>query len=259
MASRYCEWPEAAVPPPIPPAGVTAAEHVERALAAMARAAQISFAIPQQKAARFLNEGWPLLIFLIAIVVLAYPCWLLAASIGWPVSIAIGLAAAVVLGLAARQIARALARQQTLRIVPDFQQAASEARTELAAAVAAARAEGERAYHALGEQRDRDLAAAKSEWKAGRQSEIEEYDERTQRSVAGYAARRQAIEETHEARFEQVDATYGDQIAKLREDYAGQTAAIASDFQARVKSDGEQHAQERAELAQPVEGRFGGV
>jgi len=247
-ASRYCEWAEAAVPPPIPPASATATEHVERALAAMTRAAQISFAIPQQRAARFLNEGWPLLIFILALIVLAYPCWLLATAVWWPVAIAIGMGSALVLGMAARQIARALARQQTLRILPDFQQAASEARVELAAAVAAARAEGERAYRALGEQRDRDLAAAKSEWKAGRLREMEEYEARMERFVADYAARRQAIEDTHEARFEQIDASYRAQTAKLKDDYATQTAAITAEFQARVKTDGEQHTRERGEL-----------
>jgi S-DNA-T family DNA segregation ATPase FtsK/SpoIIIE len=248
VASRYCEWPEAVVPPPVPSPGASAADHNERVTAAITRAAQASFAIPQQPAARFLNEGWPLLIFIIALLVLAYPCWVLAASIGWLLSILVGFGSALALGIAARQIARSLACRQTLRIAPDFQQAASEARAELAAAVATARAEGERAYQQLGEQRDGDLAAAKNEWKAGRSREKEEYDQRIKRAIAGYAARRQAIEDTHEARFEELDANYGPQLAELRDGFDRQTATIAADLESRLAASRESCARERAEV-----------
>ena len=113
-----------------------------------------------------------------------------------------------------------MARRQTLRLVPDFQAAVALARGELAAAQLAAHEEGERKHEQLGEQRDRDLAAAKAEWKTTRRGLKAEHAARTQQLTQAYAVRREALEETHERQFQQLEEQHPPQLARLQQDFA---------------------------------------
>ena len=125
---------------------------------AMGRAYQRLIELQNQPAARFIEDGWPILIFLAALPVsAALLWWLLVAIIGW-VGVAIASAAiALAIAIVSRQAAKPYARRQTLRVVPEFQQAIIEARTNLAGAIAAARATAEQAHRQVRQRRDADL------------------------------------------------------------------------------------------------------
>jgi len=227
IVRRRCPWPDDANPPPPPAAAapqLASAQHVERFTAAMQRAYALVYALQHQRAARFLEDGWPVLIFLLALPLVAYPAWLLLAAFGWGWVIAAALIVPLCLALAARQIARPIARRQTLQQLPDFQVAVALAREELAAAQAAAHLEGERKYDQLGEQRDLDLAAAKAEWRQARRALKAEHAARTEQLTQAFTVRREALEETYERQFQQLEERHPPQLARVEQDYAEDAA-----------------------------------
>jgi DNA segregation ATPase FtsK/SpoIIIE-like protein len=224
IVRRRCEWPDDPPPPNPPLPALTAQQYVERFTAAMQRAYQQVFALQHQRASRFLEDGWPVLIFLFAFLLLAYPTWLLLRGFGWGWVVAAGLAVPVVLALAARQIARPIARRQTLRLVPEFQSAIAQARAELAAALHAGHVEGKQKHQDRSSQRDRDLADARSEWKDSRHALRREHLARARQATAEFASRRESIEERFERQFQQLEERHPPQLAQLQQTFAQQAA-----------------------------------
>ena len=250
IVRRRCQWPEAPAAPSPPLPGQTSQQYVERFTAAMQRAYQQIYALQNLRAARFLDDGWPVLIFLFAIPVLAYPAWLLLSAYGWPWVVAALVIGPLAIALISRQVARPIARRQTLQLVPDLMTATAQARDELVSAQAAAHEEGERKYEQLGEQRDRDLADAKAEWKQTRRSIKAEHAARVEQATAAYAARREAIEETYERQFQQLEEKHPPQLARLAQQFAQQTAERAQQQAQRAAADAAQFAGEWAALSQ---------
>src|SRR6185436_1184451 len=64
IVERRCEWPPSTAAATAPPNGMTRAMCQERAVAAIARIRETLHKVEQAPAARFLEDGWPFLIFL---------------------------------------------------------------------------------------------------------------------------------------------------------------------------------------------------
>ena len=215
---RRCEWPESPCATP-PPSGLSKHDYIGRASAAIDIARGQIYALQQLPAAKFLEDGWPVLIFLFGVVLAVYPAWLLLGGFGW---LWVGLASVLVpliVALATRVAMRPIARRQTLQVVPVFQEAIAQAQAELDAALVAAREEGLRAHHQLGENRNRDLAAAKVEYKYARRERKAAYQARMKKAVAEFAVRRKAIEEKYERQLAQVERGYPPQIERLEREF----------------------------------------
>jgi len=248
IVRRRCEWPQEPAPPSPPLPGHSSQQYVERYTAAMQRAYQQVYALQNLRSARFLEDGWPVLVFLFAIPVLAYPAWLLLHAYGW--AIAADLAGALLLALAGRQIARPIARRQTLRLVPELQTATAQAQGELAAAVQAAHEEGERKHEELSEQRHCDIDAAKAEWKQTRRGLKAEHAARALRTGATFAARREAIEEKYERQFQQLEEQHPPQVARVQQEFAAQVAERVEQLRQRQAADAAKLANEWSVLAE---------
>ena len=108
LRRRKCVVPEDAIATAELAADADPHDHFTAALTAAK--ARLQHMI-RQPAARFLEDGWPFLIFLFASAALAWPAvhWL-----GWGWGIGACLAAGAIIGLGVRQFVRPLARRQTL-------------------------------------------------------------------------------------------------------------------------------------------------
>jgi len=215
---RRCEWPEP--PPATPPTpGLSKHDYIGRASSAIDIARGQIYALQQLPAAKFLEDGWPVLVFLFGAVMAVYPAWLLLGGFGWLWAGLASVLVPLIVAIATRAVMRPIARRQTLHVVPVFQEAIAQAQAELDAALVAARAEGERAHRQLGENRNRDLAAAKVEYKYSRRERKATHQARMKKAVAEFAVRRKAIEEKFERQLAQVERDYPPQIERLEREF----------------------------------------
>jgi hypothetical protein len=249
VASRRCEWPETAVTAPPPPPGLNKQQYLDRFAEAFRGAFERLVALENRPAARFIEDKWPLLIFLFSLAVTAYPAWLLLGrSLHWLAAVVGCLGTSVAIALASRQIARPLARRQTQEAIPGFQAAISEARGELAAAVAAAKAAADAAHRALRQQRDADLAAAKAEYKKIRREAKAGHAARMQKTAQECAARRSALEDKYEAQLDAQDEQFPVQLARLEQSFTQQLENLEAELSRRYAESHEQAEYEQAEL-----------
>ncbi|HEX5103179.1 MAG TPA: hypothetical protein VFV87_05180, partial [Pirellulaceae bacterium] len=223
---RRAAWPEEAAPPPEAPAGLSRPQAVEQFSAALADAYARSQELTGVASARFLDEGWPVLIFLALLAAFGYPAYRLVAVYGL-LLVAIGtvLAALAITGIAFA-IVVPLARRALLRRVPPFQEAAARARVYLAAALAAARIEAARRHRRIVEHASRELAAAKAESKQSRRELKALRATRITQTHAEYAGRRRIVEETHERELDQIEDKHPRRIEALEQDFTRELEAI---------------------------------
>jgi S-DNA-T family DNA segregation ATPase FtsK/SpoIIIE len=247
IVSRRCEWPEPQ-PAEQPPAGLSKHDYIGRASSAIDLARAKIYELQQLPAPKFLEDGWPILIFLFGAVMAVYPSWLLLGKHGW---IWAGLASVLVpllIAIVTRQVIRPIARRQTLRVTPEFQQGIAHAQAELGAALIAARSEGERAHRQLVDNRNRDLAAAKVEYKYARRDRKSAHQARMKKATAEYAVRRKAIEEKFERQLSQVEHEYPPQIERLEREFESRLVELSAAFRQKRQQTEEQFQQEWNEL-----------
>lgn len=242
-----CPWPEEAAAPPAPAAGLSRQDYVERYSAAMGRALQRLTELQNLPAARFLEEGWLILLFIAAAPAAGALLWSLSLNWGWV--IAGGLVIAAIVTFVAQQVVRPVARRQTLGIVPEVQSAVAEARAHLAAALVAARAAGEAAHRELLARRDRDVEAAKEEYKRSRQEQKTLYETKLAQATAQFTARRKIIEDAFDKQLGLIDEQYPRQIEKLEQDFERRIVELSDQLRRARTASREQLAREQGELS----------
>lgn len=242
VVTRRTPWPDDAAEPPLARPGFSERQLLESAVAEIARGNAKLIELRNLPAARFLEDGWPVLVFIFGGAAAIYPLWLLLGSWGWGWVAAGSLLVAVILAIAARLIALPLARQQTLRVVPEFQQAVIQARADLAAAQASAQVALDRALQRLARQRDELIAQAGAEAEKFRQAQATSLESRTRDAATEFAAKRDALE----ARFER-------ELQKIEDQYPRQISALERQFEQQIARLGEAHRQQRAEHRQQFE------
>ena len=247
VVRRRCPWPEEAAAPPQLASGLSQQECVERHAAAMGRAFQKLTELQNLPAARFLEEGWLILLFVVAVPLVGLLLWRL--SLGWMWIIAGSPLAAIALTLILRQAVLPIARRQTLRIVPEFQQAVAEARGQLAAALTAAKAAGEAAYRELVRQRDEELAAIKADYKRSRHEQNELYRSRVEAATQKFSAQRQAIEGSFEQQLAEIEGKFPGQIERLEQEFERRMVELSDSFRRHRAAAQEQLAGELRDLA----------
>ncbi|MGI8978213.1 MAG: FtsK/SpoIIIE domain-containing protein [Pirellulaceae bacterium] len=232
IVRRRCEWPASTAAATAPPLGMSRAACSERAVAAITRIREILHKAEQAPAARFIEDGWPFLIFLFTLVATGVGVFVLWGrwDIPWPALLSGGVIIPIVVAIASRQIARPFARNQTQRLIPDMQQAIVQARVEIATTVNAAKVEAEQKYRQLVEKRDRDLAVAKSQWKETRHALRATHDDKLARIAEDFTRKRQTIEEINERQLVAVEAKYPHRIRKFEQDFERQMQNISESY-----------------------------
>ncbi|MCE9525506.1 MAG: hypothetical protein K8R36_05580, partial [Planctomycetales bacterium] len=200
LVRRRCEWPPSTAAATAPPPGMSRVACHERAVAAIGRIRETLHIVEQAPAARFLEDGWPFLIFLFTLVASGLGVFFLWGKweIPWPALVAAGVLTPIIVAIASRQIARPFAKSQTLRLIPDLQQAIVQTRVEVATTVLAAKVEAEQKYRKMVAKRDQDLAIAKNQWKETRHKLRAQHETRLASIADDFTRKRRAIEDLNE-------------------------------------------------------------
>ncbi|HMC11559.1 MAG TPA: FtsK/SpoIIIE domain-containing protein, partial [Pirellulaceae bacterium] len=243
-----CPWPANSPPHPPRVPGQSRQQYIEHFTASLRQAYDRLAALQNLPTARFIEDGWPWLIFLGSLLIAAYLSWLLLGAFGPGAVIAATFFSAVIAAVGAWQAALPFARKQTLKIVPEFQQAVGEAYANLAAAMVAAKTAGEEAHQRVVEQRDADLTAAKAEYKRRRKEAKADNLKRTKTAEEEFAAKRKTIEDKYERRLDQLEKKFPDEIEKIEHDFTRIMAELRGGLAQRLVESRQQREHDQREL-----------
>lgn len=247
---KRCPWPEAQDQTATAPPNLARPEYETQARAAVGVMHQKLFEVNREPIARFLEDGWPALIFLFGLLLLAYPFWLLLREHGLAAAAAATVLTSGVLALLVRGILQPLARRATQRLVPQFQDAAATARGCYAAALQAAHHEAEAKQKALEKKRDDDLEALKNEYRKKKAEGETKHLRKLSDIAANAVAKRCGIEDKYELEIDRIEATYPPRIAEIERVFEQQQVALSATFAAKIQAADEALVRERRELAE---------
>ncbi len=206
-------------PPSPPPAEPSHDAAMQRFAAAFQLARQKLDEMQNQRAARFLEDGWPVMIFIFVAVASAVGYWFLLAANGWYWAVGAALSTALVVALVVRQAVRPFARRQTLSVWPDFHQAHAQAVRALDAAFKEAKADAEQKHRRIVARRDKELAAADAKLKQSKEQIQSRHEQQQEKTAAKYGARRKALADTHDRQINELDNHYPARIERLEADF----------------------------------------
>lgn len=160
------------------------------------------------RAARFVEEGWPVLLGIFAALAAIYP---LGASIGWSnwfVWVPAVLVAGVLVLVLLRVIVRPIGRKQTLARWPAFQASFQQAKGALDSTLRAAESEAKQQLKGLTGQRDQRLTAAHQQWSSARSKLEQQHTKQLQDTQTKIQTRRTAMSESHDRDLTDYDREY---------------------------------------------------
>ncbi len=242
-----CPWPDE--PPAIElPAGRTPQDYLQQFSAALSSAFARLYELQNHWAARFVEDGWPLLIFLFLSPALGLGVWLSIGGWGWGWVAGISRVAALTIAWGARAAIWPLASRATRRLTPAFQAATGEARSALAAAQGAARALAESRLRELAEWRDRELADAKAEYKRFKREEKTKHGERLSAAATALAARLTAIDDQCDRRLDEVERDFPRQIEAQEQALRQTLSSLAQRTRQELNASRQEQSRDLAEL-----------
>jgi hypothetical protein len=248
VARRRIHWPEASPTPPAVP-GLTRQEYMANVTAQFAVARAKLQELERLKTAKFLEDGWPIIIFIFVLVLTAIVGgFTLISPFGLTTYLVVCAVVPLVVAGGVWGALKPLARSQTLRIVPDFRLAVAQAETDLTAAIGAAEAETARALKKLLKRRDRALADAQQEFDELSSEQSQLHQQRLEKATNEFQAGRRALEDKHERRLSQLESEYPQQIKELEEGFARQIADLAAQYRDRLIANREQFQREWHEM-----------
>ncbi|MCU0982242.1 MAG: AAA family ATPase, partial [Pirellulaceae bacterium] len=183
--------------------------------------------------ARFLEDGWPFLIFLFASGALAWPAihWL-----GWGWGIGVCFAAGAIIGLGVRQSVCPLARRQTLSDVPGMLQALAEGRAAMQVAIRRAELDAQRKLEELVEKRDRTVSEAHARWGRARVELVEQHQAKVKQAAEQFRARRKELQETYHRTLKTLDEKYPPLIDQRETRFAADAQTLVDQRQQQLEA-----------------------
>lgn len=255
VARRRCGWPEeqaelSPVPENLPKAG-----YFERIAGSLSYAGSKLYELKQERWAKFLEDGWPFLIYLFSMslfTALFLGFWLSSMLTGtaWYVAAGALVLVPIILALGTRQILRPIARRHALRIVGEFQHAIAEARSYVAAGTRSAHGEAERQLRQLASRRDDNMEAAYAAWERSNDDEIARNRTVTQQAQSEYRNQRTGVEEKYESQLATIDQQAPPEIERLEEEFQRQLVQASSAFREERMAELDSFAQQWQELTQ---------
>jgi energy-coupling factor transporter ATP-binding protein EcfA2 len=251
VVERRCPWPlEPALSTANTPSGATIKDFSDQVLAALSKANQVLQKIEQLPFARFIEDGWPTLIFIFGAILAIYPCYLLLNPFGIPAVIAGILGIPLAIALSVRQVLRPLARQQTLNLLPELQLALLTARNALTAALHAGKLGTERKQQQLLAKKEKELAAVNAGFEKLRNEQTRQLEARVQQKQAALQAQRQQFESTYERQLKQVEAKYPPQIVQLEKTFQARLLELDQSYREQRAKNQQQFAMESQQLVE---------
>ncbi|HEY2412244.1 MAG TPA: FtsK/SpoIIIE domain-containing protein [Pirellulaceae bacterium] len=235
-----------ATPPAVP--GLTDQEYVKNYQTALGRAIERLAKIQNQPAARFVEEGWPALIFIFAVPVAFGLSWLLLKAFGWGVVLGVTGVGSLAAAIGSWAFARPYAKRQTRLVLPEFMAAISEAHTNLSAARDAGKAAANDAKRKVIANRDADLAEAKAEYKRRRKEAKFAHAKSVKQAEGELVTRRARVESKYEEKLHALDRQYLPEIEQIEASFTNRLAALRQQFLAQFDASRQQRDHELAEL-----------
>jgi DNA segregation ATPase FtsK/SpoIIIE-like protein len=243
-----CQWP-----PPTAVAAEAAELSEQERLARVTTALQTAYAkifeVQHLRSARFLEDGWPVLIYIFGVVLLAFPFYLMLISFGWVVVALATLIFPALVALCVREVVRPIARRQTLQIVPAIGQAAALAHAELAAALVAAEATAARKQRKYVRRREKEVAAALAEYEQACTDQQTAHEARLLQAAEQFASRRLSLEEMHQRKLQEITAQYPPEIERLETAFERQLVDLAAACRTNLASSQRKFEHDTSELA----------
>jgi len=202
LRRRRCEVPEDALAAPQPVADADPHDQFHAALAAAKTRLQQMIRL---STARFLEDGWPFLIFLFTSAGLAWPA---VHFLDWGWGIAACLAAGGAAGLAVRQFLRPIARRHTSAILPGMLQALAEGRAAMQVTIRRAEQDAQRKLEELVERRERTISEAHARWGRVRVELVEQHQAKVKQAAEQFRARRKELQEVYHSTLKTLDSRY---------------------------------------------------
>jgi DNA segregation ATPase FtsK/SpoIIIE-like protein len=240
VTRRRTRWPD---PPATPPAfpGLTRQEYLQSVATSFAQAREKLHRLQYLPVARFLEEGWLVIIFLFLAVGDIYPLWMVLGSYGVGVTAAACVLTPLILTAVLWVVLKPIAARQTQALVPQLQQHVAQAHTDLAAAIEAAQAEMVRAQKKLVRRRDRALASAQEEYDQATAEHRERHESLVERHAAEISRRRKALEEKHERRLSEIERTYPERIERTERFFAERMLSLANAYRSERNAIGAEY------------------
>jgi DNA segregation ATPase FtsK/SpoIIIE, S-DNA-T family len=222
--SRILRRRRCAQPGELPAASADGApDPLVRAQTNLAVASQKLLEIQRQPAAVFLESGWPFLIFLLTSMALVIPLGL---WLDWIVGPIAAVTTGAALGLLVRQLVRPRARQQTLAVLPDLQQAVADGRAAIAIAMENAQDEARHQYEEMVERRDHTISEAHARWSRARVELTEQHQQRVEQTSAQFKTRRRSLKEAYHSDLNTLDEQFPPQIQALEQRFADESQQL---------------------------------
>ena len=230
LRRRKCAMPEDAVATAELAAEADPHDHFTTAIAAAK--ARLQHMI-RQPAARFLEDGWPVLIFLFAAAGLAWPAihWL-----GWGGGIGACLAAGAAIGWGVRTAVHPVSRRQTLADVPALLQALAEGRAAMQVAIRRAEVDAQRKLEEMVEKRERTVSEAHARWSRARVELVEQHQAKVKQATEQFRARRKELQETYQRTLKALDEKYPPLIGQRESRFAAAAQALAEQRQRELEA-----------------------
>ncbi len=203
--------------------------HVENCLAV---AHQKVIELERQPAAKFLEAGWPFLIFLLTSIALVVP---LALWQGWVIGPIAAVVIGVIAGLLVRRLVRPYSQRQTMAVLPELIHAVTEAKAAIAVALRHARDEANHKFQELVERRENALSEAHARWSRARVELTEQYQHRVQQAAEQFKTRRRTLKETYHHDLNSLDQHFPPQIQALEEQFAADSQRLMDQRQQTLK------------------------
>jgi ABC-type multidrug transport system fused ATPase/permease subunit len=249
VARRRCGWPEGVTQSAPPPENLPKAGYFERIAGSLSYAGSKLYELQQERTAKFLEDGWPFLIFLFSLslfVALLLGAWLTSSLTGtWLyTAVAATFVVPIVLALSTRQILRPIARRHALRIVGEFQQAIAEAQSFVVAGVRSAQAEADRQLRQLTARRDDSMEAAYAQWEQTNENELARNRRVTQQAQVEYRNQRTSMEDKYESQLLAIEQGAPPEIERLEEQFQRQLIQASQNFREERAAEMESSQQE---------------
>ncbi len=204
-----------------------------RAEQGLENAHQVLHTIQRQPAARFLEDGWPFLIFLFTTLTLAVPgVW----GLGWlGGAVGAGLLGASLAWLVRRQV-RPRAQRQTMAHVPEFLQELVAAEQAIQQGLELANDTAEREQEELLEQREHAISQAHARWSRTRVEVAEHHQQQLERLAEHTQEQRKQRKQRFQRDLQAVDEQYPPQIEACEQRFAAANQSLLETRQQRLQA-----------------------
>ncbi len=182
----------------------------------------------RQPAAKFLEDGWPFLIFLFTAAAVAWPAvHFLDWALGAIASLLIGGAT----GLGVRRAVHPLARRQTLAMLPQIQQALAEGRSAMQCAIRRAECEGQRKLEEIVEKHTQTISEAHARWGRTRIELAEQQQAKVNEAAERFRARRNGLRDAYQTTVKLLDEKYPPLIEQRASRFAADAQSLVDERQ----------------------------